>query len=1119
MRLLPSLALLTVWTLATPAFAQTSSARGRTRADEIADEEARKARAEREARAPQVVQEKERDKVEVETEPQLQYEQYRRQTELKVGSKRKEMLTYLEEILKQKPPEAEKPDLYFQKAELFLEESTFHFFEGNRLDDEIAKALGDGDDAKMNSLTDKKDKELAQSKKWAQDAIKLFELIEKKYPKFERLADVLYMMGQAYWDRNDYKDALRVYRKLIKDHPKSQYTPDAWLAFGEYYFMVAPDAERDVKKALDAYIEAAKNQESQVFGYATYKQGWCYYNLARHDKAASKFKEVVLYSQISADILGNRRIGLAKEARKDFVLAYAQYGGADQAPAEFKTISDGEEHRQMLERLADIYYGDGKDKDAIIVYQTLMKMQPDSTKNPLYQGKVVKLASRIGQKRQVVGQARKLVDEYKRVRGVFANVKDGDPKKASIQDDLRAADDISDNILRYLSTTWHNEAKKTLDNSTFEYAYELYGDYLELFPDKKESYEIRFYYAELLYRLERFEQAGEQYLKVYTLDPKGKFAEWAAEEAVRAYEEVVKDFDRANKATAQAPSGAAALKEKPIPDVKKKYIAACTNYVQNYPKGKIAIEVKYKIARTLYDYNYFKDSTKQFMELIESYSGHPRAQQGANLVLDTYNMLEEWQLLNDAARSFAKNDALMKDKEFADVVDKVVEESSFKLISAFEKQRKWEEAAKKYLSFAEEFPKSTLADKALANAAATFTRAGQLERAIKVRIKLVNEHKSSTLIPDQIFAIASSYEQIVAYKDAAAWLERFVTAYPKEGRARDALFNASIYRHGTGDTKKAVEDRELYLKNFPDAPDVEDVAYSIATAWEESGNTKKAVDAFQDFAGKWRKKNPARALNAQYRAYRLTEKSRAGKKDMERALRDLEIQAAAYRRTGKPVDDVGDPLALVAFKNADEVLEKYKAVKIAKPDKPAEFKKTLQQKREAKDAVDKAYTEVVKLKSPEWAVASLFRIGEASANLVKTINDVPPPKGLTDEQVQLFRDKLQEQTLPIEEQAAQTMVLCLDKSAEFAVFNDWTRRCLGFLEENRPNQYPKNSSEQRTPLSVSVHTPERGTGLVLELPKPGEKPKVEPGTEPPAPPETAGPAKSMDVTASELGEG
>ena len=36
------------------------------------------------------------------------------------------------------------------------------------------------------------------------------------------------------------------------------------------------------------------NTDSAVFGYATYKQGWCYYNLSRHDKAASKFKEVVM---------------------------------------------------------------------------------------------------------------------------------------------------------------------------------------------------------------------------------------------------------------------------------------------------------------------------------------------------------------------------------------------------------------------------------------------------------------------------------------------------------------------------------------------------------------------------------------------------------------------------------------------------------------------------------------------------------------------------------------------------------------------------------------------------------------------------------------------------------
>lgn len=1074
-----------------------------SKADAAAAEEERKAREARESRVPTVVEESQREKVEVQSTPGATYESQRRQLDFKVQGKRKELMAYLEQILKQNPPETEKPDLLFQKAELFLEEGQFHFFEGMRLDDAIAEAMDKGNDEKVLAASEKKDKLLEVSKKWGSDAIRIYEVIEKKYPKYERMPDVLYSMGQAYWDRQDYKAALKVYRRMIKEFPKSQYVADAWLAFGEFYFQVAPDDERDVKKALDAYESAAKNQDSPVFGYATYKQGWCHYNLSRHDKAAEKFKEVVLYSQINKDILGTRRIGLANEARKDYVLAYAQYGTAQAAPAEFKTIADKPaDLRAMLERLADIYYGDGKDRDAIIAYQTLMKMEPENTKNPLFQGKIVKLASRIGEKRQVVGQARKLSDEYKRVRAVFASVKEGDPKKEVIRDDLRAADDVSDNTLRYLATTWHNEAKKTLDTPTFEYAYELYGDYLDLFPDRKEAYEMRFFYAELLYRLERFEQAGEQYVRVFLQDRKGKWAEPSAEEAVRAYDEVVKDFDRANKGKTVAVTVTPGQppKGQPIPEVKKKLLAASKNYIETYPKGKIVIESKYKIARVLWEYLYFDESTPRFLEFIDSHPDHPRAVQAANLVLDTYSQLEDYEGLNKAARAFFANGKLMKDEDFKKLVADVVENSSFKLIARYEANKQWEEAGKRYLAFAEEFPKSQYADKALANAAATFTRAGQLDRAIKVRIKLVNEFKDSPLVPDQIFAVAASYEQIVAYKDAAAWLEKFVTAYPKDARAKDALFNASIYRHGTGDTKGAVEDREKYLKTYPDAADAEDVAYSIATAWEESQNLKKAVEAYDSFADKYRRKSPARALNANYKAYKLREKARASKGEMDKAFRNLEVQGASYRKSGKPLDDVGDPLALVAFRSADEVLTKYKALKIAKPDKPAEFKKTLEQKRKAKDAVDGAYLEVVKLKSPDWAVASLFRSGEATADLVKSILAVPPPKGLTEEQSQLFKSKLEEQTLPLEEAAANYMVLCLDKSAEFAVFNEWTRRCLGYLEENRPNTYPKNQLEQRARLEVSARAPEAGQGMVLEFPKPGEKPKVDPATAPPPPP-------------------
>lgn len=1078
--------------LAVPAFSQ-RRANERTSADDKAEEAARKAAEEREARVPTVVEEAERKKVETQAAPTLRYEDYRRQVETKMSQKRGEMLQYLDQILDQTDDPVERPSLLFQKAELLLEEKQFYFFQGMAVDDQIADALVNGSDGQVLALQEKKETTLEESRKWLREAVLLFQEIEERYPSFERMPEVLFALGRAFWDANSYKKALESYRKLIRNHPKNQFAADAWLAFGEYYFQMAPDDERDIDKALDAYGNAAKFQDSPVFGYAVYKQGWCFYNKARYEKATEKFKEVILYSDINSDLLGERRIALAREARRDYVLAYAQYGDARGAPAEFKQVAAESELFPMLERLADIFYGNGLDRDAIVLYQMLMKLEPASSRNPLFQGKVVKLASRIGEKRQVVGQVRKLTEEFERVRKQFAGMKEGSEGFASTKENLEEAEDISDNTLRFLATTWHNEAKKTRQDSTFEFAYELYGDYLNLFPEKKEAYEIRFFYAELLYKLERFEPAGEQYLRVFTADPKGKWASAAAEEAVRAYDELIKDFNRSNKET--LPTGEDALKERPVPDVKKKYLAACKNYLEHYPSGPIAAEVHYKIARTLYDYNYFSESTPRFMEIIEKFPGGDRAEQAANLVLDTYNLQEDWQALHDAARTFFGVRPMMKNEAFRTQLTTVLEESSFKLISDFEKKEQWAEAGKRYLAFADEFRRSKLADKALANAAAMYTRAGELERAIKVRKRLVKQFPDSALVPDQMYNVATAYEQIVSYKQAAEWLERFVEKSPQDPRARDALFNASIYRQGVGQTQKAIEDREAYLKRYPKAKDAESIAYSIATAWQEAGDSRRAIGAYLAFANEWQRRAPGRALEAYYKAIRMMESDRRYRREYDKHLVNLDKQARRYK--SDPPPGAEDPLAFLAFLEADRTFAGFQRQSIAAPDKPNDFRKTLKAKTEGRDGVLAAYTGVVKLRSPEWAVASLFRIGEAHSHLATSIQGVSPPKGLTDEQSQLFRDKLTEQTLPIEDQATQAMLLCLDKSAEFGVFNDWTRKCLNFLEEKRPDQFPKSNLEQVPPLEVKAGIRDPANGYVFDVPAKGERARPEkPGTKP-----------------------
>ncbi|MCP4499580.1 MAG: tetratricopeptide repeat protein [Deltaproteobacteria bacterium] len=1080
----------------------TSKARARSDADDAAESEARKAQEEREERAPTVVKEKEREKVIVQDAPKLKVEDFRKAMEFQVAEKRQELIDYLDQILDQNVAEEERPELLFQKAELFQEESQYRFFVGMGLDDDIGAAEDTGNKSKAKRLEAQKKDELKSSKDWLRDAVLILQEIDENYPEFERIPEVLYSLAQAFWSAGSYKKALKVYRKIIMKFPKSQHMADAWLAFGEFYFELGEEDERDLNKALDSYKKAAAIEESKVFGYAVYKQGWCYYNLQDFPNSAEKFKEVVFYSDLNADLLGAKRITLAREARKDFILAFAQFGKARTAVEEFKSIApEFKDQKPMLERLANIWYGDGKDRDSIIIFRALMKMDPENTRNPLYQGKIVKLASRIGKKRQVVAQTRKLVEEYKRVREVHKKLKPGTPEHERVTEDLDAADEVSDNTLRYLATTWHNEAKKTRDNSTFQYALELYSDYLGLFPDRKTSYEIRFFYAELLFRLEKFELAGEQYGEVFQKDPKGKWASPAAEEAVRAYDEVIQDYNREHPLKAVA--GPDALKPIPLPDIKKKYIGACNVYAKNFPKGEIVLEANYKVARTLYEHNYFNNSTPRFMEIIKKHSKSLRAEQSANLVLDTYNIIEDWEKLHDVARQFSRNRVLTKKPEFKEMLNKVLEQSSFKLISTYEDKKQWVEAASHYLAFAEEFHKSRLADKALANAAAMFSRAGQLDRAIKVRIKLVREHKDSPLVPDQVFSIASSYEQVVSYRQAATWLEKFSTDFPKDKRAKDALFNASIYRQGVGQTKTAIEDRELYLSRYPRAKEVVDIAFSIPVAWEQAGKKKKAKDAYLLFAKQWWKRQPARALNAEYKAVRMLQANSKWNKEFVRVYEDLKLMARDYRRRNRSQKKlllVREPLGYLAFRNAQVVAQGFRAMKIAAPDNIKMFQKTFVEKKKAKDKVDKAFTSVVKLGSAEFAVASLYQIGKANKNLASAIQKVPPPKGLTEEQEMLFSDKLAEQTFPIEDQAAGAMELCLAKSAEFQVFNEWTRRCLSYLEEVRSEQFPKNELEEFPRIVVDDSRPQHGRGLVKTVPPKGKRAETLPGTEPPVPP-------------------
>ena len=86
--------------------------------------------------------------------------------------------------------------------------------------------------------------------------------------------------------------AREFFHRLIKDYPNSKYIPDAYLSFAEYYF-----DKGEMENALKFYEKVQQFPKSRVYGYASYKKGWCYFNLGDYKTALETFVGVVRMTQ------------------------------------------------------------------------------------------------------------------------------------------------------------------------------------------------------------------------------------------------------------------------------------------------------------------------------------------------------------------------------------------------------------------------------------------------------------------------------------------------------------------------------------------------------------------------------------------------------------------------------------------------------------------------------------------------------------------------------------------------------------------------------------------------------------------------------------------------------
>ena len=978
--------------------------------------------------------------------------------EEKAHAARMESIERLKQLLKDSVLEGD------QKAEMLLRLADLFFEEGRFLYQGEMEAYSAEFDKCFNTPKCEPDKipqDHAASASWQERSIKLYRQILQNYPQFQRAHEATFYLGQALNEiANATGDAKRrdesnlELTRLVKTYQDSRFIPDAYLLIGEYYF-----DKNEAMKALTAYQRAASFRDFEKYAFANYKLAWCWYNVGEYGKAIDTMKTVVDYSTKQANTKGN--IQLQDEALKDLVRFFADAGNLDEAYEYFGKLGRPELVRDMLKRLAATYFEQGKFEQAIQTYRRLITEQPTAPTAPEYQNEIIQCLTKMGKKEDTIAEIDRLRTQYgKSSSWARAN--------ASNTESIKSAQELIEKSLRTVATNYQIEGNKLTGEAQKRVralAEGAYATYLEEFPDSKYSYDMRHDYGELLYKLKKFDVAYDQYMKVVAMDPKGKHSKFCAESAIFAADEFVKK----DKKSDGPGSGTEPIE---LTDWEKKLLTALDQFAKLYPDDAKVRSIIYKSAYLLYNNNQFKDASDRFRIVIGMDPKSKEAEQAANLILDSFTLVEDWPNLKEVSKAFYDQDGLGSDG-FKKEVFGIYENSSLKLIEVgFKKSNDKAKGAADYWAFYKEFPKSQNADLALNNASVYYHDLGRTRDAMKVRHEIVENFPKSKYYKDQVAALGFDYESTADFTHAAEWYERLYSMDQAHPGSKDAIFSAALFRGAMGQWEQSIGDYQKYMGTYKTEPNINGVQLEIAKIYEANGKYAEAskvyMGVFSVATGRPVKGAPPpvqytfdEMMFARLRYGLMMDKIGMAPK-LTQHWKDGVTFYEGQKAAGASGEVATEAYAQMLFALSEPEYAAYMAMKVSGPgDKKLPQKQVdkllleqLKNKVKAFSALEATYNKIISSGAGKWGTASLVRLGHASEDLASTLLNSYIPTYLTEDQKEIYRMALEDKAYPATQKAATFYSAALTKAYELSLYDESTAEATRRLGVLAPDEYP-----------------------------------------------------------------
>lgn len=796
-------------------------------------------------------------------------------------------------------------------------------------------------------------------------AIKIYTKIEMDFPKFKQMDSVLFNNAFANQQVGNYKNSEVLYNRLLAQFPKSPLLADGTLAMGELLY-----DQQKFAPALEHFLKLEKFPQSRVYAYGMYKAAWSYYNLHDSDNGVKKLLEVVKANPPLQDgEIPNNRHNLRREALRDLTIFIGDTYSANKLYTFFDGITTEQELGEAMMDMAKLYESHSRQKEMNIFLSEYI----DKRSSGPY---VVKAHLMLVDANETLKQRPLVIEHLQYASDLCKN--DSTWKAMQKADDvISSCEDGFHKTSLEIAAKWWDIWLKNKQNVAFsDLTQQLFKLMLDNENPAKPDHKTRFAYAELLFQLQKYEEASVQYKMVgdKSADPTMKHdANYAALFSKEKSLEKSKD---------------------PLKEAERKELA--NRYLTLHPTGKFATSVRFKLGHIAYEEQNYAEAEKVLTPLAQL-KGQDNAdikRKSEDLLLDMMNLRKDYAGIQKLSRAIA---ATTGDDARKNNMNKIMEEAHFTEVQDIVKASSDKtQAAQKLMEFSKAHEGSKLAQDATWQALSLMYADGKIYDGAELSLTYVQKYPSDKRNLDAMKEAAKAYAEVGQISKSAETLVK-IAEVDKKGRNAHLELAADIYLL----EKKTKEARAAYNGMLVDA--------DRATLERIYG---KLLDSYKS-----EPRSPELAkIQNQILAKGIEPYSTQIMISQAQALLDAGKMTAAFdlamKANGRSAPaEVRAEARLIQAK----ILEKELAQQSVKA-REEKFAMVLGMKTEKLDKAHTAYFTALKMSRDEYQQIEAMRgIDRCYANFIESLQSMPLPPSLSPADQEALRAELAKLTAPIQE--------------------------------------------------------------------------------------------------------